>query len=119
MGWSDNGKKEMWRWGIGSAFAVPIISWFLIQGASDRTYMKETFTETQNKLAESLDHLGDATEDATSASRLLASEFRDLAKETDDVGDEMRAQVKQFERFLTTIEKYHGTPIEEASEAEE
>jgi len=107
--------KEAWRWGIGTVFAIPIISWFLIQGATDREYMRETFTDTQNKLATSLDNLGDAIEASTTVNEMMLVEFKSLARETDDVGDEMRAQVKQFERFLKTIERveYAKPVIEE------
>jgi len=87
-------------------FAIPIISFFLIQGATDREYMRETFTDTQDRLASSLDGLGDAIQAGTAVSQMMATEFKSLAAETDDVGDEMRAQVKQFERFLDAIEEH-------------
>jgi len=106
-------KTEAWRWGIGGAFAVPIISWFLYQGAQDRTYMKDTFTETQSALAVSLDNLGDAIQADTAVSQMMATEFKSLAKETDDVGDEMRAQVKLMTRLLDTIEVYHAERVED------
>ena len=69
--------------------------------------MRKTFTNTQDKLATSLDNLGDAIQAGTAINQMMATEFKTLAAETDDVGDEMRAQVKQFERFLKTIEAHH------------
>lgn len=98
--------KEAWRWGIGGFFGILLIGFVMVQGAKDRDYMKTKFTATQDKLASSLDNLGDAIQAGTAVSQMMVTEFKTLAAETDDVGDEMRAQVKQFERFLNTIEKH-------------
>lgn len=114
--------REVWRWGLGAAFAIPILTFFLIEGKQDKAFMRETFTITQERVSKSLDDWGDKIAIHTEVDRELKNELRDgnrelrdgnrrMAKELDDIGDALRSQVKQYKRMADAIERQN--PCEE------
>jgi len=115
----SNSHNARWRWGLGAVLGIPIITFFLIEGRTDRTYMRDTFTNSQNKLVKSLDGLGDSVDSFGHAlnqqcviDRQLKTEFangfRRMTKENDDIGDALRMQVKQFDRLIEVVEREHA-----------
>jgi len=104
-------QAEAWRWGIGGFVGVVLLFFgmrvFLILNSQyyDQFSNKITTTanernESETKLANALDKLGDNIATQTEVDRQMLDRLTDVAKEQDDIGDEMRIQNTQFERFL-------------------
>jgi len=129
-------KNKLWAWGLGAVIGIPAVAFVFQMHRADKEYYREQFVgavekaeESRDKgdekiagvlaqIAKSFDTVGDNILLSTEVQRQQLYQDIVLAKETDDLGDEIRAMNKanerqsaRFEQFLEVIENNHDALI--------